>query len=72
MTSSISLSKKVLPFLLLGLLLPKIASSVKIYSEPMALTALFYSAAAYCAYEDIFEWSCGPACNGTTGDNRLE
>lgn len=32
------------------------------YNEALSLNALFYSGAAYCAYETIDTWNCGIAC----------
>ncbi len=38
------------------------------YAHPMAEMAALWSAAAYCAKDELESWTCGEACFGTPSD----
>ena len=44
-----------------------IATATKIYNPEVAMRALHYTAAAYCAKTTLPNWSCGEACRLTPG-----
>ena len=46
----------------LGLLGVLSTNSKQVYNETLGYQGIFYSAAAYCAYETLTNWTCGYPC----------
>ncbi|TNV77269.1 hypothetical protein FGO68_gene2879 [Halteria grandinella] len=47
-------------------LIGMITKSQALYNPTMGLQGAQYSAAAYCLYEDVGNWACGPACQANS------
>ncbi len=58
MRTSISILKALTTFLLFV----NLAASKNYYDEKRGLAGVYYSFAAYCAYETLDNWNCGEAC----------
>ena len=43
----------------------QVSISKLVYNETKGYKGVYYSAAAYCAYETLTNWTCGSPCNQT-------
>jgi len=43
-----------------------------VYNETLSYQGIYYSAAAYCAYETLSNWTCGRPCNSSNTDGLTD